>query len=645
MSNYSAEQLYRLLPAVYRQRDAEQGPSPPLRELIEIIAGQAQVIERDVLQLYESWFIETCEPWVVPYVGDLIGVRSTHGRMSRRSEVANTLGYRRAKGTAAVLEQLAHDVTGWPARVVEYFERLGTTQYINHVRPQNLRTPDLRRTNELELLGGPFETASHTVDVRRIAIERGRYNIPNVGLFLWRLQPYPLERVMPRPVDADHKNFTFNALGLDEPLFNAPETESSATHIAEEINVPAPIRRRAFHADPKSHYGPSLEIWADDTPVPVGQIVACDLADWNRPRPNDKVAVDPVLGRLSFPAAKNPDHVRVSYHYGFSDALGGGPYPRAASFSHIAGGATFKVGEGADSSTLQDALAKWNGEGSAVIEILDSRTYKDTYEEELNVPEIPQDANLEIRAADGQRPTLLLQHSLTISGAERSGFELNGLLVAGAPLKLTGKIDRVHLQHSTLAPGGNAPALVIEADSAQVTIERSILGTVRTGVETQVSLRDSIVDGGPLAFAGFGGEPGGPLTVSRCTVIGEVSTHQLVLAEDSLFRDKVIAERRQEGCVRFSYLPADSRTPRRYRCQPEGGALSPAPRFTSLRYGDPGYCQLTTDTPCAIRRGAADESEMGAFSSLRQPQREDALRLRFEEYLRVGLEAGIFFAT
>ncbi len=258
MSNYSAERLYQLLPAVYRQRDADQGY--PLRDLIEIVAGQAGVVERDILQLYENWFVETCEPWVVPYIGDLIGVRGTNGVTGRRAEVANTLGYRRAKGTAAVLEQLAHDVTGWPARVVEYFERLETTQYLNHVRLHNLRTPDLRRTNELELLGGPFETANHTAEVRRIAVERGRYNIPNVGLFLWRLQAYPLEQVVPRPADASNKNFTFNVLGMDEPLFNSPEAEAGAAHIAEEINVPGPIRRRAFHAALARYYPASLEV-------------------------------------------------------------------------------------------------------------------------------------------------------------------------------------------------------------------------------------------------------------------------------------------------------------------------------------------------------------------------------------------------
>ena len=145
MSNYDADHLYRLLPAVYRQRDAEQGY--PLRDLVEILAGQATVLERDIFQLYENWFVETCEAWVVPYIGDLIGVRGTTAPLSRRAEVANTLGYRRAKGTAAVLERLARDVTGWPARVVEYFERLETTQYANHVRPAQPAHASLRDAN------------------------------------------------------------------------------------------------------------------------------------------------------------------------------------------------------------------------------------------------------------------------------------------------------------------------------------------------------------------------------------------------------------------------------------------------------------------------------------------------------------------
>ena len=69
------------------------------------------------------------------------------------------------------------------------------------------------------------------------------------------------------------------------------------------------------------------------------------------------------------------------------------------------------------------------------------------------------------------------------------------------------------------------------------------------------------------------------------------------------------------------------------------------PAFTSLRYADPGYGQLRISAPEQIRTGADDEAEMGAFHDLFQPQRESNIRARLREYLRFGLEAGIFYAT
>jgi hypothetical protein len=69
------------------------------------------------------------------------------------------------------------------------------------------------------------------------------------------------------------------------------------------------------------------------------------------------------------------------------------------------------------------------------------------------------------------------------------------------------------------------------------------------------------------------------------------------------------------------------------------------PQFTSLRYGDPGYGQLSLRTPMEIRGGASDEAEMGAFHDRFQPQRETKLRIRLAEYLRFGLEAGIFYVS
>jgi hypothetical protein len=162
--------------------------------------------------------------------------------------VANTIGYRRRKGTLAVLEQLAFDVTGWRAKAVEFFQLLATTQYAKHIRLGNLR-PDLRQANALELLGGPFENDAHTAEVRRIESGRGRYDIPNIGLFLWRLQSYPITRGTARRAGSSpfpDDSYTFNPLGLDEPLFNLPQTEEQITDLAQEVDVPAELRPRAL---------------------------------------------------------------------------------------------------------------------------------------------------------------------------------------------------------------------------------------------------------------------------------------------------------------------------------------------------------------------------------------------------------------
>jgi len=192
-----------LLPAIYRIRDDAQGGA--LAGLVNILAEQAQVVEQDIAQLYENWFIETCQEWVVPYIGDLLGVKGLHSigtAFSERARIANTLLYRQRKGTASMLEQLARDTTLWPAKVLEFFQDLSTTQYTKHVRLANVRTPDLRDADNLELLNTPFDSIAHTVDVRHISDERGRYNIPNVGVFLWRLQSYFVPRSRARAAAA-----------------------------------------------------------------------------------------------------------------------------------------------------------------------------------------------------------------------------------------------------------------------------------------------------------------------------------------------------------------------------------------------------------------------------------------------------------
>jgi len=227
-----------------------------------------------------------------------------------------------------------------------------------------------------------------------------------------------------------------------------------------------------------------------------------------------------------------------------------------------------------------------------------------------------------------------------------------------------------------LTPQGNPqpvyfglPTLVADTPGLQVVIQKSILGGLWVNGLATANLSDSIVDAtdssGLAYVAGIDHateqpHPGGALTLQGCTVVGKVYASLLTLVSDSivwvslsqadlaasppLWNAPLQASRKQQGCVRFSYLPAGAITPRQFQCV-EQGARSPEPLFYSLRYGDPAYAKLSPYTDDAIRRGADDGGEMGAFHFLLAPLRETDLRVRIQEFIPVGLEFGIFYQT
>ena len=243
---------------------------------MEAIAGQVAVLEENLEQLYDNQFVETAAPWALPYLGDLLGIRGLlTGAMARspRAEVGHTVAYRRRKGTAPMLELLARDVTGWPARAVEFFQRLAATQHLNHLRPECQSFLSLRNAKKLEFVGTPFEPAARTLEVRRIEPGRGRWNLANVGLFLWRLRSYARTASPLVPVDELRsgdplaaRRFRVHPLGFDSQLFVRPVTEDDVTHLAEPINVPLPLTRRLLAADAESFvpaemlYGPGRSV-------------------------------------------------------------------------------------------------------------------------------------------------------------------------------------------------------------------------------------------------------------------------------------------------------------------------------------------------------------------------------------------------
>jgi hypothetical protein len=720
------DRLYALLPAVYRMRDAERGY--PLKALLRVIAEQVNVVEDDIAQLYENLFIETADDWAVPYIAALVGYEAVgeagttadrpHCTSSRvlvpRREVANLIRYRRRKGTLALLEELTRDVAGWPARAVEFFKLLGRMQNIAHPHLERHRIADLRDVEALDLLDGPFDASTRSVDLRRINSRRsrGRYNIPSVGVFVWRLRSYT---VTTTPAfcaeEAGPHCFTFSVLGQDAPLYSMPQTETDPTHIAEELNVPASIRRFAFNARPGDYYGRAMSLsinaegWAGykgDGAVPLEQIQPADLSAWHYMPKANQIAVDPVLGRLAFPPSQLPKKgVRVSYRYGFAADIGGGEYARP--LLQLPGDHTlYRVGEHERFARLAQALAQWKRDrpAHAVIEFAASGVYV----EPLSI-QLADDQSLQLRAAQRTRPVLRLidwqtdlPDALTVTLGSGSRFALDGLLITGRPVRIVGARERmanrsvcgaeVIIRHCTLVPGWGIdrhceprrpaePTLELSNVRARVCIEHSIIGAIQVN-EDEVRLdpiplhiSDSIIDATAADREAIGA-PGTRwahvvLTVLRSTLFGIVDVHAMMLAENSIFSGCVNVARRQIGCVRYSYVPHGCRTPRRYRCQPDGVVeaveqrlpndtpkrareianerLRVEPQFNALRYGRPAYAQLAASCAPEIRRGADDESEMGVFHDLFQPQREANLNTRLAEFSPAGMDVGIFFAS
>lgn len=748
--NASSDRLYELLPAIYRIRDQEQGE--PLRALLAIINEQVDVVEADIARLYDNWFIETCEDWVVPYIAELIGYRpireagesgettTAQGKARNkilipRREVANTIRYRRRKGALALLEVLANDVAGWPARVVEYGTLLNQTQSLNHLNLQRGRLANLKDNKALELVGTAFDDMAHSVDIRRINAKhtQGRYNLPSIAVFVWRLQAFSVTAAPAYCLEGgDSRRFSFSVLGNDTPLFLKAEPETEPTHIAEEFNLPVPISRRLLknHLEQLYGEGKSLCIWRGSKSgksrkgkseavwqmIPAAQIEVANLSGWHYlPKQRDKVVVDPELGRIAFPSYPPISQgVRVSYHYGFSAALGGGEYLR--SLAGQAGASIYRVGEGESITTLAEALQQWQAAepapAHAIIEITDSKVYVDSLVIEFSAER----QSLQLRAANGAHPIIRLldwqtshADALMIMGKSGNRLVLDGLLIAGRGVQLHGDLHQVDIRHSTLVPGWEIdgdceavhpvePSLEIFSPKVCVSITHSILGSIQANPQVIVdevdclttdsiqsatqqklspqeptsqqaqcmgigldyrldpiylSIADSIVDATSNEYEAIGA-PGCPvahviLSLQRCTVFGKVQVHAITKANNSLLMGIVQVARRQIGCIRFSYVAPNSRTPKRYHCQPDSVLADKQqgvkPQFNSIHYGSPVYCQLADTCAEEIKRGADDESEMGVFHDLFQAQREANLRIRLDEYIPARADVGIIKAN
>jgi hypothetical protein len=756
MRDRSLDRIYRLLPEHMRASDAAEGR--PLQALMQVLARELEVVESDIDALYDNWFIETCEDWVVPYIGDLVGARALRetGTGSLRAYVANTLSYRQAKGTLATLEQLCRDVTGWPCIGVELFRRLIQNQNVNHARLDNHATMSLRDADAAALVHGPFERAAHSIEVRSVERAEGRYNIPNVGLFVCRIQSYALSfafdgagavlggSVPKRSTIGPGFRF-FDPVGRSVQLFNRARTESSIAELGSEPTLPLPLRRRPLAADldglraGKPGAGryfttrPVVRIRLDGTEVPLEKLHCCNLEDrpdgfggttWHRPADVGHVAFDPELGRLSLHASDQNKSVETTYAYGQPHDLGGGPYDRRASVAAWLEpflstepllplwqvGVTRRSEEitsdpaqgGPVVGSLAEAITAWNAlaqnDARGIITILDDATY----DEDLTglVALIPSGARLAIvaagwplhpigggararhpgeLAAQDRRPLIASELCVrgTASAAEAPGaLVLDGVLVAGKVEIKSGDLGLLEARHCSFGIGDPAlgPGVRVMSGAAgdnlrlELHLDHCIAGAIDAGKAAGklalcdcIIAEDRVADGDPLSAPLVLSAPFADLVIARATLFGK-TLGRTIEADDSIFFGPLHIARRQDGCMRFCYVPETSRTPRRYRCTPDlqiaqakeasssfGAADEQAirerirPQLSSTFAEHYAFGQLALRCPPEIARGAQDAREMGAMNGLGNPLRDANIRDALDEYLPFGLSAGVFF--
>jgi hypothetical protein len=229
---------------------------------------------------------------------------------------------------------------------------------------------------------------------------------------------------------------------------------------------------------------------------------------------------------------------------------------------------------------------------------------------------------------------------------------------------LEGDFRHVVLRHCTIDPGGEqaridplsclpipAVALAIQGQVERLLIDRCITGPILEATSTgdpcsarEIVICDSIVQSIDAAAPAISSRIAS-VELLRSTVFGDVRVNRLS-ASDSLIQGLTYATDNQSGCFRFSATNADParRLPRQYESHLIGPAI-PNHVFTSRRFGDSGYAQLSPTAPLEIVTGGENRSEMGVFNRRLLQIRTADLDRKTREFLPFGLIPQQIFET
>jgi hypothetical protein len=546
---YYGDKLWNLLPAIYRTLDTDDfNATGPLRELVNRIGVQAAILRRSIDRMWEDQSIETCDDWIIPYIGDLLGTRLVPALdpQGQRLDVAKTIYFRQRKGTLAILEEIASRITRWDAKVVEFFRRLGRTrhgldpaiglafaaddavanlQLAEGLVAKRSRTmiggfADLRIAAAASQAHTAFDEFFHTADMRQGFGSTGWYNIPHLGVFLWRLGSFPVGPVTPVSVAGCPACYSFDPTGRDIPLFAASRASNQFGDnwvTPAEGQLPGPIPQSLLDADLRAG-AKGLQLYP--RVLSVAQLF--ESPPGQQTVPAAELSLRPERGRFAYhgspPQSAGADLV-CFYHYGFPSEIGAGPYDRLSAQLH---------------APVPGPDAGFPGSGplsippSGTLTLNHSLTY-------AGAKDVAVSGKLVLQAGNHQRPVIRFPagQCWTFNGSPGSTLVLDGLMVSGADVVLQGTFDSVSFSCCTLDPGSAAPRIStaetslsppaavfsvavdgrelvptrvwIEGTITTLALDRCVTGPIRTrgsGAVATLKLSNSVIQG--IRTSGFG---------------------------------------------------------------------------------------------------------------------------------------------
>ena len=702
-NSHLGEQLYHLLPEVYRSRDKKNYPASvmesgdgDLARYLDAHGNLLDLIHATLEQQLKDTLPESSQDWLLPYFAQLLAVDLlSPDSEGKHAEVSNAVSWRQRKGTLKCSEEIAEAIGQMEVEIQEGWKRVAITPHIGAATAWD---------NSLALdKKVPADTARHPalpaamVDLRRPsrAVEADpenpatRYSkFAGVKRYWCQLNPHGVpcgpggfDDVSRRTVDFRtpdaHKGhfhpkhvlayaapangmFPFTTLAvtwpeaLDDDLIEAKQENGVLYYINKTDRVIEITDLKVTftgmpHRFERINFQHELEITAGATL----KIANCEIKrlSIDNEIKNEFVlkAHDCLFEELSTNGKIQLDSCTVLETAWISELDA-----KDCLFSIIVG--ENLNGSIAYSRIPEDAIEKFDKDKMAI------KSHVEIEEEYIPLTDTPEFFPGQNTLAARAMLFPATVDSLTSGASDNGEVGYFHYGRKGRPVSINGD-DLGNLLLTLPEDGGYALYDVVF--KAHVTIDSGKLILVRGAAKTltiytafATGEADAALDAKDCVFDSVN-VPNALARFEYCTIMDETYCKQLQ-ASDCIFVDSVTVteeDPRKAGCIRYSTIPRDfdnHKLSARNEYSDTNTRLMPifndyiycennADTYRKPLFGEPGYAVLNIATPKEIQFGAEDGGEMGAYHNRYYSLKVEAVLDKMKDFLPVGIEPILIF--